>query len=98
MTISIADLKKKQSFLDKIKTKIDQTSSGGNRDPRFWAPTFDKETGGGAVIRFLPSADLNEVPFVECHSSFFERGEERWPHLKTDTEYEQDQSEFTDEM
>ena len=65
MTISIADLKKKQSFLDKIKTKIDQTSSGGNRDPRFWAPTFDKETGGGAVIRFLPSADLNEVPFVE---------------------------------
>lgn len=71
MTISIADLKKKQSFLDKIKTKIDQTSSGGNRDPRFWAPTFDKETGGGAVIRFLPSADLNEVPFVEYITHYF---------------------------
>lgn len=79
MAISIADLKKKQGFLDKIKEKMDSNKSkGGSKDERFWSPTFDKETGGSAVIRFLPSKDLNEIPFVEVISHYFERNGQKY--------------------
>lgn len=66
MTISIADLRKRQSTLSQIETKEAQyQSKPKDKDSRFWSPTFDPKTGGSATIRFLPSADINELPYVE---------------------------------
>lgn len=79
MAISIADLKKKNAgLLEKIKEKVNNNGSGGNRDERFWEPTFDKEKGGSAIIRFLPSGDLNELPFAEVITHYFKGPTGKW--------------------
>lgn len=62
------------SFSEKIKTQQEAQTTQRNDvvDPRFWSPTFDAEKGsGGAIIRFIPSADLTELPYVQVHSHNF---------------------------
>lgn len=81
MTISIADLKSKQSsLLSKIKGKVEADKSGGGfNDPRMWKPTFDKETGGGAIIQFLPSpAGLDAMPYEKVITHFFKGPTGQW--------------------
>ena len=73
--MNIADLKAQQEkLLAKIKNKIeDKGGSGGYEDARFWNVTFDKEKGGGAVIRFLPSPDgATEMPYEKIIKHFFQ--------------------------
>lgn len=43
-------------------SKAETKSSG--KDERFWKPTVDKAGNGYAVIRFLPSMDAEELPWV----------------------------------
>lgn len=73
MAISIADLQAKQAaMLSKIKNKVESNGSS-YRDERFWEPTFDKEKGGGAVIRFLPSPDgADALPYANIITHFFQ--------------------------
>ena len=56
-----ADLEKLTSELKKANSP--QTNS--SEDDRFWQPTVDKGGNGFAVIRFLPAADGEDVPFVK---------------------------------
>lgn len=62
------------SLTDKIKQKQEEQTTTRNDvvDPRFWTPTFDAEKGsGGAIIRFLPSKNLEELPYVMIHQHRF---------------------------
>lgn len=46
-------------------TKVAQKGGGSsNADDRYWQPTVDKEGNGSAIIRFLPAADGETVPFI----------------------------------
>lgn len=75
MKMNIADLKAQQAkLLDKIKNKIeDKGGASSYEDSRFWNVTFDKEKGGGAVIRFLPSPDgPTEMPYEKIIKHFFQ--------------------------
>lgn len=46
--------------LNKLNTKSNQQSA----DDRFWYPAVDKAGNGYAVIRFLPAAEGEDVPFI----------------------------------
>lgn len=55
--------------LDKLNEeagKFKQTSYA--RDDRYWEPELDKGGEGGAIIRFLPTARGDDVPFVRLYS------------------------------
>lgn len=64
---------------DKIAALMDKLSSvegGGDKkksynDERLWKPTLDKSGNGSAIIRFLPPAAGEELPFVKMYSHFF---------------------------
>ena len=81
MSVSIADLKAKQSaMLAKIKEKADNTGNGDygdkdyNNDERFWKPTFDPKKGASATIQFLPGPNLERTPYAKVISHFFSNG------------------------
>lgn len=45
----------------------------------YWKPTTDKAGNGSAVIRFLPDADVDQIPFVKVLSFGFKNEENnRW--------------------
>ena len=48
------------------------TQSFGTVDERFWKPTVDKAGNGFAIIRFLPAADGEDMPFVKLYSHAFQ--------------------------
>ena len=53
--------------------KINDTSKkGGGADTRFWQPTVDKAGNGYAIIRFLPSPEGEDVPFVRIFDHGFQ--------------------------
>ena len=74
MSTSIADLKAMQAkMLEKIKTTVESKGSNSYEDERIWNVTFDKEKGGSAVIRFLPSPDGgSEMPYAKVIKHFFQ--------------------------
>jgi hypothetical protein len=68
--MSFADLKRNRSSAISALTAAAEQSSGGQQqqksyvDDRFWKPTSDKAGNGYAVIRFLPAAAGEELPWV----------------------------------
>lgn len=75
MALSFAELKKsRQSTLDTLTkelTKLQAPSGGSDDDSRFWKPTVDKAGNGMATIRFLPSPEGEDMPFVRVFSHGF---------------------------
>jgi hypothetical protein len=43
---------------------VNKTYSNDGDDNKFWKPTVDKAGNGSAIIRFLPPAEGEDVPFV----------------------------------
>lgn len=76
--MSFAALKQKSSL--EILTKKLETKSYKSDDERFWQPTQDAKTGlGSAVIRFLPTTDGDDAPWVEVFNHGFKNEETgRW--------------------
>lgn len=74
MSTSIADLKAMQAkMLEKIKKSVSDKGQNSYEDDRIWNVTFDKEKGGSAVIRFLPSPDGgSEMPYTKVIRHFFQ--------------------------
>lgn len=74
MSTSIADLKAMQAkMLEKIKKSVTDKGQNSYEDDRIWNVTFDKEKGGSAVIRFLPSPDGgSEMPYTKVIRHFFQ--------------------------
>jgi len=66
--MSFADLKRSSSkSFDKINqelSKLNQKSSYGKDDGRYWKPTVDKVGNGYAEIRFLPPKEGEDLPWV----------------------------------
>jgi hypothetical protein len=73
----IKELKKNRgNFLEKLKTEIDKLKVGNSAtqqtDERLWQPTKDKVGNAVAVIRFLPPALEEEIPWARVYSHGFQ--------------------------
>ena len=74
--MSFADLKK-QSKLGSLTAKLvkeveKMNSTGQGGDERLWKLECDKSGNGYAVIRFLPSPEGEDLPFVKLYSHAFQ--------------------------
>lgn len=71
--------KKSQETLDNITKELDKLNkSEYTEDGRFWQPTVDKAMNGSALIRFLPSVEGEEFPFVQLWSHGFQGPTGQW--------------------
>lgn len=74
--MSFASLKKQsgQAGLDKLSEDLSKLNQkeGSQNDERFWRVTTDKSGNGTALIRFLPPADGESVPWVQLFSHAFQ--------------------------
>ena len=75
MSFSFSELKKsRQSSLESLTkelTKLQTGPQGSDEDNRFWTPTVDKAGNGMAIIRFLPPASGEDMPFVRVFTHGF---------------------------
>lgn len=71
-----ASLKKNRNkSLEKLNAQLEKISTKSYSDPnegKFWKPTRDKAGNGFAVIRFLPAAQGEEMPFVRVWDHGFQ--------------------------
>jgi hypothetical protein len=72
--MSFKDLKSKNSLehLTAEMDKVTKKSSESYKDDRFWRPELDKSSNGYAVIRFLPPANGEDVPWARLWSHGFQ--------------------------
>ena len=56
-----------------------QTKKSYEADVNLWKPTKDKSGNAAAVIRFLPSININDFPFVRMYRHSFKEDPAR-PH------------------
>jgi hypothetical protein len=83
MNTSFADLKRsRKSNLDSLikeTQKINQpTNEAGGADTRFWKPDVDKAGNGYAVIRFLPAAQGEDLPWIRYWHHGFQGPAGQW--------------------
>ena len=66
--MSFENLKKNREQISKLNQAAEATNGGGEQksyqDDRFWKPTVDKAGNGYAVLRFLPAAEGQELPWA----------------------------------
>lgn len=68
-------IKKSGSVSSKLKQALQaEQTRGFTKDERYWKPEVDKSGVGGAVIRFLPPPDGEEMPFVKLYHHSFKMG------------------------
>jgi hypothetical protein len=76
MTTSFDALKKNRNkSLEKLNAQLEKIASKSYSDPnegKFWKPTRDKAGNGFAIIRFLPPAAGEEMPFVRLWDHGFQ--------------------------
>jgi hypothetical protein len=74
--MSFASLKQNRSkSLEKLSGQLDKLASKGYSDPmkeKYWTPTRDAAGNGFAIIRFLPAAINEDVPFVRIWDHGFQ--------------------------
>lgn len=72
------DLKNKTNNLETLLSSIEKMSTKSSYDDdRLWKLSTDKTGKGYAVIRFLPTPENNELPFVKVFSHNF-KGDNGW--------------------
>ena len=75
MSQSFAELKRSsQSSLDALLKETNKLTSNEQRgkDERFWQPSVDASGNGYAVIRFLPAAKGEDIPWVRIFNHGFQ--------------------------
>ena len=71
--MSSKSLKSQGSLLSKLNAELNKTEGkSGYIDERLWKPTMGKDGVGSAVIRFLPCAEGNEMPWAKVWSHAFQ--------------------------
>ena len=70
------DLEKWTEQVNKLNDKSSEKKS--YEDTRFWKPTVDKAGNGMAVIRFLPAAEGEDMPWVQLFSHSFQGPTGQW--------------------
>lgn len=66
-------MKKSKASYEDLADKLEKTKSNKNfeEDKRFYYPELDKSKNGFAIIRFLPSPEGEELPWVKRYSHGF---------------------------
>ena len=68
--MSFENLKRNRDQISKLVAEAEKAGGGGNADKksyadeRIWKPTVDKAGNGYAVLRFLPAAEGQDLPWV----------------------------------
>ena len=80
---NFAQLKKSNDNLSRLLSQVEkvnspQQSNNSNQDDRFWRPELDKSGNGYAVVRFLPEAEGNELPWVRVFNHGFQGPTGKW--------------------
>jgi hypothetical protein len=82
MSLSLSDLKKSRSldFSNITKALTKSTDSGYSKEDEteYWKPSRDKAGNGSAVIRFLPAAQGDELPWALVYTHAFKGPTGRW--------------------
>jgi hypothetical protein len=82
MALNFAELKASRGSTKELLEKLNQVSGqqqqDSSKDDRFWQPSVDKAGNGYAVIRFLPSPEGEDVPFVRVFSHGFKGPSGSW--------------------
>lgn len=80
--MAVTRKEKRKALFQKL---VQKTQAGENsnarksyEDDRFWQPVRDKSGNGGAVIRFLPSPNENEDPYVSYFDHAFQGPSGSW--------------------
>ena len=80
--MSFANLKRNKNKIDQLVAAAEATGGGSSNnkyeDTRFWKPTVDKANNGYAVIRFLPAAEGNDLPWNRYWDHGFKGPTGRW--------------------
>lgn len=78
--MSFKDLKNNGSgFMDKLSDKIDNMNKFKREvDPNDWFPGVNAKGDGYAVVRFLPPAEGEDVPFVSWYEHSFQGPGGKW--------------------
>jgi len=79
--MSFAELQKaRKKALEKLQGEAEKISAGGKSfgDDRLWKPTIDKAGNGYAVIRLLPSPDVDETPWTRYWDHGFQGPTGKW--------------------
>ena len=66
--MSFNELKRNKSGFDKLQSALEKDSEASTKnfsDDRYWKPELDKSGNGYAVLRFLPSANGEELPWIQ---------------------------------
>jgi hypothetical protein len=80
--MSFSNLKRNRGQIEKLVTAAEAVSTAGGQksynDDRMWKPTQDKMGNGYAVIRFLPAAENQELPWVRYWDHGFKGPTGKW--------------------
>ena len=80
--MSFADLKRTStSSFDKLTKELEKLNKRTFKDDsedKYWKPTVDKAGNGYAVIRFLPAAEGEDIPFVRMWDHGFQGPSGLW--------------------
>ena len=72
--MSFKNMKKQSKSFDELAEQLEESNSGGKKsyqDDRFWYPKLDEAGNGYAIIRFLPTAEGEEFPWVKTMNHGF---------------------------
>lgn len=79
--MSFANLKRNRNSIDKL-VQAAQSAGGGEqtsyKDDRLWKPTVDKLGNGYAVVRFLPAAEGQDLPWTRFWDHGFKGPTGKW--------------------
>lgn len=79
--MSFANLKRNRNSIDKL-VQAAQSAGGGEqpsyKDDRLWKPTIDKLGNGYAVVRFLPAAEGQDLPWTRYWDHGFKGPTGKW--------------------
>ena len=79
--MSFANLKRNRNSIDKLVAAAEATGGGEKsnyKDERMWKPTVDKAGNGYAVVRFLPAAEGQDLPWVRYWDHGFKGPTGKW--------------------
>jgi hypothetical protein len=72
MTAFLELKKSSKSMYDKIVAETNKIQNTKTADDRFWKPEVDKAGNGSAILRFLPPATGEDLPYVRLFSHGFQ--------------------------
>jgi hypothetical protein len=80
--MSFANLKSRSADISKLVAAAEQAGGSSEKksygDDRFWKPEVDKSGNGYAVIRFLPAAEGEDLPWVKYWDHGFKGPTGQW--------------------